>query len=292
MKKIVFILLLLMFIGCEKDVQYDAPLGKYKRSYDVNSSDPVLRKISEYNAKYDKHIIVDPDSSDYMYNFMVKNKLRIVMPEQTQEHLLYGINMLEELFLNGYGDETRKKFFPYSLIIGDSIISSAGWSPADVESFTSRNFFALNVGGKTKGLTEQKKKELSIRLHLLFFNNYLIVYRPEFDLTNFYKICSNYGETVNNGKNDPDDPKITQEQIYARGFIKGTEFGQYRPTMLPDKTVHAQQWLEFLLSRDPAEIQKIISEYDLMKRNHDELVRVLNKDLGIDYTKLSYKPKV
>lgn len=99
MKSYQFILIILLGLSlynCDKEDDIIVDEVPYKRvhMYDTNSSNKVIKFISQYYYTYDHFLITDPDSSDYLYNFSSKNELlEITPPEQDEEHLLSLIHI-------------------------------------------------------------------------------------------------------------------------------------------------------------------------------------------------------
>lgn len=284
---------LFSFWQCSDEDDITADVVPYRRSYDVNSSDTIMRFVSQYFYKYNHVFITDPDTSDYLYNFERKNPVCIVQPEQTTEHLLYGISYMKELFLDFYPDEFIKNHFPFCLIIADSIgLNEYPNGPRD--HYISRNFVALNVGNMTKDYTFEEKKFLSLTMHLEFIVDVLYTYGDGLELTNFFSPGEKlYSTTTGDWDNKK---RWTLEEIYAAGFLYDEASSYYPYTEFVSKTQDLKDWLSFLWgykkdkwSKIPDNVEELISTYPVMKQKYDVLTKAIKDCIGIDCKDLIYK---
>ena len=159
---------LLLFSGCEKEKFLDTELETFARKYDVNSTDPVFKYVSEYFFKHDNQLILDPVVGDYVYNFDRVYKIKIVPVDQDQENLLATIDLVEELFLDKFSDVTKKKFFPKSLIIADSIYTKWNpyeelWEKPDMF-YSGRHFLSIVMNDDVMAYSDEEKEKYSQEL--------------------------------------------------------------------------------------------------------------------------------
>lgn len=275
---------------CNDEDALNAELGSYRRTYDVNSPDTVVRFVSQYYNKYGRVFITDPDSSDYMYNFQYKNSFYMGMPEQTTEHLLYGISMMKELFLDAYTDECIKNHFPFSLIISDSI-KQTDFPYNQKDFYIARNYIALNVGNFTKDYDFKQLSDLSFQLHIGFITTLLYQHQNCLDLATFFA----HGEKLYNTRTTDIWP---EEKIWAAGFLYDQEshggwFGSDYSSFSNQKQ-DLEDYLSFLLgyrkkySKIPTNVEELLATYPVIKQKYDALIQAL-KEVGIDYKKLVYK---
>ena len=160
MKSYQFILIILLGLSlynCDKEDDIIVDEVPYKRvhMYDTNSSNKVIKFISQYYYTYDHFLITDPDSSDYLYNFSSKNELlEITPPEQDEEHLWKGIEFLKELLLDFYSTDFIKNHFPYSIILVDEIADPVFGLPANC--YTGRYFCCVTIQDMDNMSPEEK----------------------------------------------------------------------------------------------------------------------------------------
>lgn len=286
MKKIFLFITLLLAFGCEKEDALNAPLGQPRRNYDVNSTNPVFKYVSQYYADYGKELIVDPDSSDWLYNFQIKNKVNIFALEQNEQLLLDRLDLMNEIFFDAYSKDVIKKFFPYNIIVAENILVPGTWSGFEqVKIFSARNFIALNTGGSDKVFTEEEKVELSLLMHLECLKQFIIMNHLEsLNLENFLISGTQYyGKTAT--------VKVPQEELYALGIISGTDQWYDKFTKYPTREEHAKQWVDFILKKSDTEINEIIDNYPVMKENYNFIIDELKASINIDLNNLVYKPK-
>lgn len=289
MKTINYILIAFIALICwqcynEDPIQVE--LGSYHRHYDINSPDTVVRFISQYYYKYGRVFITDPDSSDYLYNFQSKNALSMKMPEQTTEHLLYGISYMKEMFLDFYPDKFIKEHFPVNLIISDSIYT-IGFGSKEYDMYRSRNFLALNTGPKTKDYTFDEKKHLSLNMHIEFIVYMLYLNQNAIDLTTFFSSGEKLYSTKASSKLD-----ITE--IYKAGFMYDRAY--WGNTEYPSKSEDLEDWLSFIFgykkdkwSKIPDNVDELIATYPVVKQKYEALTQAIKTCIGIDYKELIYK---
>lgn len=273
---------------CNDEDPLDSELGSYRRKYDVNSPDTVVRFVSQYYQRYGKVFITDPDSSDYLYNFQYKNTVKLKMPEQETEHLLYGIAYMNELFVDFYPDQFIKEHFPFSLIISDSIYT-VGFGAKEIDLYVARNFLALNVGQKTRDYTFEEKKHLSLTMHITFITDLLYQYQNCLDLSAFFAPSEKLYSTIGSSK-------LSIEQLYAQGIMYDRAW--YGNTEYPSRKDDLKDWLSFLTgykedkwSKIPDNVDELIATYPVMKQKYDALTQAIKDCIGIDYKELIYKEK-
>lgn len=266
--------------GCEKEDAIHVGLEYYGREYDSASSDPVLKYISLYYYKYGKTIILDPDTADYVFNFQSKNKLRIVAMEEARWEK--SLEIVKELFLNPYSSKTIKDYFPFNLIIADSIWYTGGLNPAIKEFYSSVNFVAFALDKRKVVLSEDQKYDLSLKMHLTYLSSFCVDNGRWSGLPDaFYKVCEkNYSAT--------DKVFATLEEAYAAGFTKIIKGGSWYPC--PSKSEDLQLWVEFMLKTPEDEMTEIVNTYDAMKIKYNAIVEAFT-EMGIDYKSLVYKKK-
>ena len=101
MKAINIVILLMFLVGfccCDDEENIHVEEEGPRRDYDINSTDPVKKIVSEFFFNTGKEFIVDPDSSDYLYNFAEKNGVKMY-PVMRIEIICYlQFNLLSLVF--------------------------------------------------------------------------------------------------------------------------------------------------------------------------------------------------
>lgn len=283
MKRIYYILGVLFgvffFLGCFDDENIHAEL-EYGRVYDSTSSDPVIKYISKFYFDYDKEIIIDPDTADYVYNFQNKNDLRIVPLKQ--ERRARALDVVKELFFNSYSAKTIKNYFPVNVLVADSILDYSGWNPKSVDTYSATNFIAFAIDEGKLDLTEEQKYDFSLQMHLEYISKFC-VNNDMLDVPNAFYVVSEklYDAT--------DKVYATLEEAYNVGFVEIVKGGYWDPC--PSKKEDLQQWLKFLLITPQVEIEEIIEKYTAIRIKYEELSTIV-KEMGIDFNDLVYKKKI
>lgn len=218
-------------------------------------------------------------------------------PEQTTEHLLAGINFVNEMLLDGFSDDFKKNYFPYSIIIADSIVYTGGgengWKPKTIN--CTRYHVSLLVSNKTLSMSEEKKVELSQAWNLAFLLDYCAQYGGGFNIPQeFYDISKEFRGRYK-GEHLP------KEEWYERGFLSVVEFGFYKPwwgdepgydyTDFPSMdSSDFEYFFRSMLSIPYDELQEIAANYPRVKARLELIDNELRK-IGIDYKNMGYKAK-
>lgn len=303
MKKILIPLLCgLLLAACFDDENIHADYVEYGRAYDTTSSDPVLKYISQYYYKYGKILITDPDTADYMFNFQMKNKVRMVEPRQDQEHLVEALTFLRELFLDGYNDQVKKEVFPYAIIMADSIYD---WGNGKyVNMYTASSYVAFLVNDEMLSKNEEEKVALSMEWNYSFLNycmNKIGWTVPE----EFYLYSDDeYGKKENWWLAFPGATKDTPGDInlvWEKGYPKGIWTYQYISwasseiewgySLASSREGYLKNFFEFLFTTPQETIDQAIADHEKLRKAHDVLEQALKEDFGIDYRTMIYKAK-
>lgn len=298
MKKILIPLLCgLLLIACFDDENIHADYVEYGRAYDTTSSDPVLKYISQYYYKYGKILITDPDTADYMFNFQMKNKVRMVEPRQDQEHLVEALTFLKELFLNGYNDQVKKELFPYAIIMADSIYD---WGNEKyVNMYTASSYVAFLVNDEMLNKNEEEKVELSMEWNNTFLN--YCMDKIGWTVPEEFYLYSNeeYGKRENwwipsEGATEKDTADINI--VWEKGYPKGKWDWQYSGSekewgysLASSREGYLEQFFDFLFTTPQETIDQAIADHEKLRKAHDVLDQALKEDFGIDYRTMIYK---
>ena len=282
MKK--YILALLLGIGiwsCYEEDDIHVAEQVYRRTYDTTTTDPVLKYVSRYYFDCGKVFIVDPDTADYVYNLQNKNEYRIVRLPQDEDYLMKAIDLTEELFLDGYSVEARKKLFPFSVIIADTIWDGTMYiNPRSEPTVTSGSLFAIALPESMFELTEAEKETRSREIHMAFLTGSITQGRMEVPYAFYASTRHLYGEDV-----EWDGWDLPQEKVYEWGFVYiDSWYMEYPVSYVED----AGFFIEFLLETPQEEIDELCATYPLLKERVDVIISML-ESYGINYKNLGYK---
>lgn len=304
MKKIIACLGIgLLFAACFDDETIHADYVDYGRGYDTTSTNPVWKYVSQYYYQYGKEIILDPDTSDYMFNFQSKNDVYIVPPRQDEEHLSKVLAFLREMFLDGYNENVKQTVFPYAIIVGDSIKITSS-EPAERDSiYTASSYVAFEVNDGRMNMTEERKEALSKAWNTEFLNycmNKVGWVAPE----DFYLYSDEeYGEKENwwievEGAT-AETPPASMDIVWERGYPQGKwdyNFDEnwsyvYGYSVASSRSSYLEQFIDFLLSTPQETIDDAITRHEKLRHAHDALDNALKEAFGIDYRTIGYKAK-
>jgi hypothetical protein len=113
---------MLLFASCGSDDDIHADLVPPRFDVTDNPSDPVQHAKYEMYSKYQTYLITNPEIYDYKFNFQRKNNLSITAPNQDPAFLQKSIERFNEVFMNVYSEDFKKKYLPYSIILADKIL--------------------------------------------------------------------------------------------------------------------------------------------------------------------------
>lgn len=293
MKRYIFYLLLIFnVVSCYDEDSIHADRGEAKYNLDDDPSDPVQHYIHEFYTDYRVIIIKNPTVYDYKFNFSMKNRIRIVPPRQDKDMLYKGIQYMEKVFFNFYTPEFKRKYFPMSVIMADTIQDAGFGSEALQNSASSTNFVAIaNIRDGVETLSDEELKEISGAVNAKFWVDYLDKILGYFKLSpDFYKVSEkHYGEWLA----FYDDISLDDIDFYEMGFISDDpEWREIDPNdppenviVAPNKDLDLQQWIAFIFETKPAELKEICDKYPKMKTKY-ELLRQGMTDCGFDFSNL------
>ncbi|MEY8592109.1 hypothetical protein AALK14_11735 [Butyricimonas hominis] len=285
---IISILTSILLCNCNKEDDITAEIVPYKREhmYDTNSSDPVLKFVSQYYYRYGHFFITDPDSSDYIFNFGTilsgtKDQVDFVYPTQEQEHLMKGVQMVKTLLLDSYNQEFIKKHFPYSIILADNITDIAWEETTD---YYLGIYYCIFRIQDTENMEPEGKNYIAAKLNENIWS-YMATNENVPSLpAGFYQ----FGE----GLYGTFGGMISEDAMYGKGFTGSTLPGELEDFILryPTKGQDIGKWIKFLILTPDEEIERLVNKYEAMRVKYNLLTKAL-KEMGIDYKKLRYTEK-
>lgn len=285
MKKYIIPLVVIFSValsGCYKEEPINAELGSYWRDYDVNSTDPAFKFVSQYFEKYDKVLIYDAEVRDYVYNFQNKNDIEIENPKDKADEKL---RLFDDLFLSGYGDKVKKDIFPFNVIIADSITSSIGEKPKSIEMHAATNFLAFRVTDNMLTYNATQKKTLSNQMHSMFVLDYCIGFGKVALSPKFYEVSAEWY-----GKRDKNDSTLMGiDKAHEKGLLYlESRYNAYQEKYLTDyrsKEGDPKDFMNLLLIAPADSIAWLRKTYPKINVKIDYFVDML-ESLGIDYTQM------
>lgn len=303
---------LLVIWSCSSDEdKIVAELKPYKRinMYDVNSTDPNIKYISQYFAKYDRVLITDVDSSDYWFNYVSSYKTIVKIVPPAKENISKGIQMLDELLIKWYDQDFIKKHFPYSLILSDEINTYKNGNPVATNIYTGTYFIATKVQDINLMNDSEKAKlanELTTNLWTYINDsNPFLKIAPAFytfGLPYYNKsVYSNNPEAAewfDNPNWAINGDRTFYNKLYSSGFIKPTtleytkdahgNINGIRKVIFPSQKLDQLTWTLYLLNTPDSEVQTFVNSNPALKTKYDCLVKAFN-DAGIDYRQIGYR---
>lgn len=279
------------FSGCYKEDPITAELEKYWRDYDVNSTDPAFKYVSEYWQKYDKVLLYDAEIRDYLYNFQQKNDVEIV---NSTDKIYEKIQLLEKLFLKQYNDDVKDTVFPFNVILAEKVIYTGGWSPQEKDYLGSRNFVAFKITDADLALDAAALKKKSIAMHKSFILDYCIV-QEKASLKKFGSV-STYGSAGYYwAKIDLTYGYTTMAPAYERGFFYvqawedsyEPEFPEtpWRHSFRGDVNGDASDYFDQLMKLSDEELAALRAQWPAIDRKMGYFIEML-ESLHIDYKQL------
>ena len=259
-------------------------------------SDPVQHYIYQFYKDYQTIIIKDPEVEDYRYNFKRKNNIKVVAPVQEAALLTKGLDMVKDIFIEVYPESFKKKYFPYSIIMADSILflGMEDQIPS-YHSYASSNFVAIaGIRSKMNEYTDRDIRDIRGEVNAKFWNDYLSAIKNVFTVPDeFYEVSEEfYGETDWGWDIEtPDD--IDWHEMGFISYDPGNTSYDDDPDwggwwiQAPNKSIDIMQWLEFIFSTTIQEREMLLETYPLMKKKYEILQETMKKYDGFDITKLN-----
>ena len=282
--------------GCWNEDAIHVDEGSYKRAYDTTSVDPVFKFASQYYYKYGKLLITDPDSSDYLFNFQTKHQLLLRAPEQSRMHLSEALDFFRKMFLNGYSDEMIKNYFPYKILLADTVCyTGSGKDYRNI--FLTEYHVSFLVNEEMLKKSEEEKSTLSREWNYKFLAEYMAKYKGWKVDEDFYLYPTD-GLFYKNFKYLTDE-EWTEENFWELGYASGKIYESYaqKPEggwgfikvgyqFAASKAGYLESFIRFLYS-NPEETIARACKHAKFKKAYDVLVAAL-EEMGIDYRKIGY----
>lgn len=275
------IIIALALTSCYEEDPITAERGEARYDLTDDPADPVQHFIHEFYRQYSTVIITNPREEDYKFNFASKNRYAIVPPRQDKALLASGLEFMQTVFTNLYTDTFKKEYFPYSILLADSIFDAGYGSDAYNHSVSTSYFVAIgNIRPGIESLTPAELNIMRAEINAKFWTGYMIrakgFFKPD---EAFYAVSnSDYSKVVI----DFDDGKTPEDiDFHEMGLITyDEEMSMIDPddpdwnfVMTPYAELDLEQWLNFIFAKTPDEIKAITDKYPKMKQKYD-LLRV------------------
>ena len=249
-----------------------------------------------FTGHYRTIIIKDPEVEDYRYNFKKRNNIKIVAPVQEAVLLQKGLDMVKDVFIDIYPDNFKKKYFPYSIIMADSVLflGMEDQIPS-YHAYASTNFVAIaGIRTEMNNYTDSDIREIRGEVNAKFWSDYLAAVKGVFVIPDdFYEVSKKFY-----GQSDWDwDVVYTPDDVdwHEMGFISydpGNTSYDDDPILggwwiqAPNKSIDVSQWLEFVFRVTPGERDMLLEKYPLMKKKYRILQEAIKGCDGFDISNL------
>ncbi|MBC5622310.1 MULTISPECIES: hypothetical protein [Butyricimonas] len=288
--------LLLGFYACSNEDDIHAKVEDSWYNLEDDPSDPVQHYIYQFYQDYRTIIIKDPEVEDYRYNFKKRNNIKIVAPVQEAVLLQKGLDMVKDVFIDIYPDNFKKKYFPYSIIMADSVLflGMEDQIPS-YHAYASTNFVAIaGIRTEMNNYTDSDIREIRGEVNAKFWSDYLAAVKGVFVIPDdFYEVSKKFY-----GQSDWDwDVVYTPDDVdwHEMGFISydpGNTSYDDDPILggwwiqAPNKSIDVSQWLEFVFRVTPGERDMLLEKYPLMKKKYRILQEAIKGCDGFDISNL------
>ena len=280
---------ILMFSACYKneDIKGEEPLPKYS----VEDSDDVVdHYIFEFYENYGCFILYDYQENDYIWN--MSSLLNVFLVKQTdRDNLEQGIEYLKKVFFDDYSDDFKRKYFPFKILMADSVqITSNGVVYEDEVAESGLSFLAL--GKIRSGINEisvDSLRSLKGDVQATYWADFLYN-NGKLQLSEaFWSISDDYYGV--NLKNESGNSSLTPDEIDVKkyGFWDrdrkrdiGTGY-----CCAPDKTLDIYQFIQMIVTHTTEEIDELMDGYDKLKDKYNLLINHINDEYGFDIRDLS-----
>ena len=214
-------------------------------------------------------------------------KYKVEDSEDPLDHFIYGFYHDYGVFiLYDYADDFKKHYFPFKILLADSVqvLKNGVWYP-DEPATAGLSF--LGIGRIRNGIGEipaDSLFELRGKVQAAFWANFL--YNNEMmDLPEaFWNISEDYyGGNLKlvdgNSGLKPDEIDMKKYGFWDRDRTadNGTNY-----CMAPNKTLDINQFIDMVTTHTTAEMEALIAPYDRLKDKYHLLVNQLKEVYGVD----------
>ena len=231
------------------------------------------------------YLFYDYEEVDYRWN--MSTVLDVELIKQTDKVTLNeGLAYLDNVLFQYYTDDFKKHYFPFKILLADSVqvLKNGVWYP-DEPATAGLSF--LGIGRIRNGIGEipaDSLFELRGKVQAAFWANFL--YNNEMmDLPEaFWNISEDYyGGNLKlvdgNSGLKPDEIDMKKYGFWDRDRTadNGTNY-----CMAPNKTLDINQFIDMVTTHTTAEMEALIAPYDRLKDKYHLLVNQLKEVYGVD----------
>ena len=281
---ILYVLMGFMFSSCYKDEDIDGkiPEPKYKVE---DSDDPVDHYIYEFNQQYGNYILYEYQEVDYRWN--MNTLLDVTLVKQKEQPILNeGIQYMKQVLFDDYSDEFKKKYFPFKILIADSVqVAKSGSVSKDESAEGGLSFLA--VGKIRSGISTiasdsllKLKGEVQATLWARFLYNNEMLQLPEA----FWSISDEYYgvnlKTIDgNSSLKPDEINAKKYGFWDRNRAADSGVSY---CMAPDKTLDIYQFIQMIVTHTADEMKELMEGHDKLKDKYYLLINQVRDVYGVD----------
>lgn len=286
----------LILTSCHKDppLVADALPDKYGILTDT-PSDPIKHHIYEFYKDYSTVLIKNPTIADYKFNFKDDNGISIIAPKQTPEVLNAGLEFLNKAIISLYPKDFLKNNLPFSIILADTIKMASYGETHVLKSYASTGFLAL--GGINSSLSNMSNEEFikaRASLNSDFWAKYMSATRGIFKVPEAFSKASEEVEKdifhpngFYLGYENPKDIDFYKYGLISYNTVSSyiSEEEDFYSVYAPTKAQDLEQWMIFVFSTKPSDLETIFQSYPVMKKKYD-ILRKAMLTAGFDLSKL------
>lgn len=281
---ILYTLIGFMFSSCYKDEDIDGKIPEPKYQVE-DSDDPMDHYIYVFNKQYGNYILYEYQEVDYKWN--MNTLLDITLVKQKERPILNeGVQYMKQVLFDDYSDEFKKKYFPFKILMADSVQVAKNGSVSKDEAAEGGLSF-LAIGKIRSGISNvasdsllKLKGEVQATLWARFLYNNEMLQLPEA----FWSISDEYYgvnlKTIDN--NFSLKPDEIDAKKYGFGDRNRVADSGIRYCMAPDKTLDVYQFIQMIVTHTADEMKELMVGHDKLKDKYYLLINQLKDVYGVD----------
>ncbi|MEG2341116.1 MAG: hypothetical protein RSB69_10260 [Odoribacter sp.] len=275
--------LVFLLIACYQDEKINPETIKPK--YEVKDShEPVDHYIYEFYQKHGIFILYDYQDADYKWN--ISSLMEGYFVKQTDKTILKeGLDFIERSCFKYYDDKFLKNYFPFKILMADSIQQMVtSQLQRDQSSLSGVSYLAIGkirsgISTINKDSLNYLKGEIQATLWTGLVDNEII------ELPDTYWAISDIFYTVNL-KNLDENEKINFDKIDVKkyGFWerdKAKDSGK-RYCMAPNRSLDITQFINMITTHTKAEMTALMKSSNKLKDKYNLLTSHVKSVYGID----------
>lgn len=260
-------------------------------------SDPTQHFIYQFYQNFQTVIIVNPTIADYKFNFTADNGINITAPDQDKAVIDEGLKFLQRALLDLYTDDFLKKNLPFSILLAKQVQMASFGETTIMNCYASGSFVALgNVTSELKNMSQDDFIKVRADVNASFWTTYMSAVRGLFTISEaFYEASEGVEPTLYStnwyyfGNNAPSTIDFYHYGLISydpdRSYVEEDPDYPFYSLYAPSKETDLAQWMTFVFAKTPAEIEKICTDYPVMRKKY-EVIREAMLENGFDLSKL------